>query len=53
MYTDKDYETGFYNFFQVLCHYWAEDYIHSYLNEMPKPLIHSSYNLRIKKDWQY
>ena len=23
------------------CHYWAADYFHSYLNQMPKPLSHS------------
>ena len=33
----------------VLCYYWAADYFYSYLNQMLKPLSHSSYNLRIEK----
>ena len=38
---------------QVLWHYCAADYFHSYLNQIPKPLNHRSYNLRVEKDWQY
>ena len=38
---------------QVLWHYCAADYFHSCLNQMPKPLNHRFYNLRVEKDWQY
>ena len=27
-------------------------YFHSYLNQMPQPISHSSYRLRIARDWQ-
>lgn len=58
MCTDKDYEEktswslfmgridippGFVSLLTV-------DYFHSYLNEMPRPIIHSSFNLRIVRD---
>ena len=38
---------------QVLCHYWAANYFHSCLNQMPKRLTHSFYILSIEKNWQY
>ena len=34
---------------QVLSHYLAVDHLHSYLNQMPKPLSHSFDNLRTEK----
>ena len=47
MCTDEDYKkiklygpslwTGFTGL-HILCHCWAVDYFHSYLNQMPKPL---------------
>ena len=30
-------------FLKVMYHYWAVAYFHCYLNQMPKPLSHSSY----------
>ena len=39
--------------FKIMCCFWAVDYFHCYLNQMPKQLIHSSYILKTKKDWKY
>lgn len=39
--------------FKIMCCFWAVDYFHCYLNQMPKQLIHSSYILKTKKDWEY
>ena len=62
MCTDEDYAlkkfygpflwTGL-TYLEILHHYWAVDYFHSYFSQMPKPLSYSSYILRIEKVRQY
>ena len=35
------------------CSFRTEEYFHCYLNQMPKPLVHSSNILRTKKHWEF
>ena len=53
---DKNATNRLYSFciiFQPRRLFGSEDCFQCYLNQVPKPLSHSSYNLRVEKHWEY